>query len=167
MLGCAPIENGASAPYERFGIKVNIVLTVTGCVMAEDVSYEIQVRKNGNWVPLGQVATPQQAEQEARAALAERRYLEAYKIVCERRDGRSGKPNKVAFAPVMREDIDGTADDQWLRHIQGRPAVDPKPRKGKGTAKSFFWLLPLGALLVIMWGAYFVLMFVRTQMFGR
>ncbi len=135
--------------------------------MPEDVAYEIQVSKNGNWVPLGQVATAQLAEQEARAALAERRYLEGYKIVCEKRDGRSGKPNKIAFAPVMRENLDGAADDQWLRHIQGRPAVDPKPRKSKGTAKSFAWLLPLGVLLLIMWGGYFVLAFVRTQMFGR
>jgi hypothetical protein len=135
--------------------------------MAEDVCYEIQVRKNGNWVRLGLVGTPQQAEQDARAALEERRYLDAYKIVCERRDGRSGKINKVAFAPVLREDLNAESDDQWLRHIQGRPAVDPKPSKSLATAKRFSWLLPVAALLAIMWGAYFTLVFLRAQILGQ
>lgn len=135
--------------------------------MAEDVCYEIQVRKNGNWVRLGLSASPQQAEQDARAALEERKYLEAYKIVCERRDGRSGKINKVAFAPVMREDLDSQADDQWLRHIQGRPAVDPKPSKSRAAAKRYSWLLPVAALLAIMWGAYYTLVFLRSQILGQ
>jgi hypothetical protein len=167
MLGCAPIGTEASACPKCLGIKVNSVLMATGRVMAEDVCYEIQVRKNGNWVPLGLVATPQQAEQEARAALAERRYLEAYKIVCERRDGRTGKPNKVAFAPVMREDLEAAADDQWLRHVQGRPAVDRKPSKSRAAAKRFSWLLPVAAFLAIMWGAYFTLVFLRAQILGQ
>jgi len=135
--------------------------------MAEDVCYEIQVLKNGNWVRLGLVGTPQQAERDARAALEERKYLEAYKIVCERRDSRSGKINKVDFAPVSREELGGTADDQWLRHIQGRPAVDPKPSKGRAAAKRFSWLLPVAALLAIMWGAYFTLVFLRAQILGQ
>jgi hypothetical protein len=136
--------------------------------MPEDISYEIQVRKNGNWVPLGMVGTPQQAEQEARAALAERKYLEAYKIVSERRDSRSGKVNKVAFAPVTREDLDGNADDQWLRHLQGRPAVDRKPNKNRAKARRYTaWLLPVAALLAIMWGAYFTLAFLRAQILGH
>ena len=134
--------------------------------MPEDVSYEIQVRKNGNWVPLGQVATPKQAEQDARAALAERKYLEAYKIVCEKRESR-GKINKITFAPVMRENLDGAADDQWLRHIQGRPAVDPKPRKSSAAVKRFSWLLPVAALLAIMWGAFYALEFLRAQILGH
>ena len=166
MLLCAPIENGASAGSKRFVIKINFSLIGGGRVMAEDVCYEIQVRKNGNWVPLGLVATPRQAEQDARAALGERKYLEAYKIICERRDGRSGKINKIAFAPVLRENLDGDADQQWERHLQGKPAADP-PAKKMGASRLYSWLLPILFLLVIMWGAYFALVFLRTQFFGR
>ncbi|MEI9982935.1 MAG: hypothetical protein WDN69_06795 [Aliidongia sp.] len=166
MLLCAPIENGASAGSKRFVIKINFSLIGGGRVMTEDVCYEIQVRKNGNWVPLGLVATPRQAEQDARAALGERKYLEAYKIVCERRDGRSGKINKIAFAPVLRENLDGDADQQWERHLQGKLAVDP-PAKKKGAGRRYSWLLPILFLLLIMWGAYFALVFLRTQFFGR
>jgi len=126
--------------------------------MAEDVCYEIQVRKNGNWVRLGTVATPQQAELDGRAALEERRYLEAYMIVCERRDSRSGKVNRTPFAPVLREKLHDAADLQWERHVQGKPAVDPPVRK-KFASRRFSWLLPVLALLVIMWGAYFTLVY--------
>lgn len=134
--------------------------------MAENVCYEIQVRKNGNWVRLAMVDTPKRAEQDARAALGERRYLEAYKIVCERRDTRSGKINKVAFAPVLREDLDAAADQQWERHLLGKPLVDKKPRR-KLTAGPYAWLLPVLALLVIMWGGYFTLVFLRAEIFAK
>jgi hypothetical protein len=134
--------------------------------MAEDVCYEIQVRKNGNWVRLGLAGTPQQAEQDARAALIERRYLEAYKIICERRDTRSGKINKVAFAAVPREELDAAADQQWERHLQGKPPVDPPPRRKQGSGR-YAWLLPVLALLVIMWGGYFALVLLRAQIFAK
>jgi hypothetical protein len=134
--------------------------------MADDISYEIQVRKNGNWVRLAQVATPQQAELDGRAALEERRYLEAYLIVCERRDSRSGKVNRTPFAPVLRENLHDAADQLWERHIQGKPAVDP-PAKKKAGRSQFSWILPVLALLVIMWGAYFTLVYVQGVIFAK
>jgi hypothetical protein len=134
--------------------------------MANDICYEIQVRKNGNWVRLGLVATPQQAEKDGRAALDERKYLEAYMIISERRDGRSGKINRIAFPPVLRENLNAAADQQWERHIQGKPATDPVAAK-KPARRAYSWLLPVLALVVIMWGAYFVLVYVRAQIFAK
>jgi hypothetical protein len=134
--------------------------------MGTDICYEIQIRKNGNWVRLGLAGSPEQAEQDARAALAERKYLEAYKIVCERRDGKTGKINKIAFAPVPRENLDAAADQLWERHLMGKPLVDPPPPR-KLLPNRYSWLLPVVFLLIIMWGAYFTLEFVRSQLYAK
>jgi hypothetical protein len=134
--------------------------------MNNDICYEIQIRKNGNWVRLGLADSPTQAEQDARAALAERKYLEAYKIVCERRDGKTGKVNKIAFAPVLREHLDTTADQQWERHLMGKPLADPPPRR-KLVPRRYSWLLPAVFLLIIMWGGFFTLVFVRAQLYAK
>ena len=139
---------------------------MAGRATRDDISYEIQVRKNGNWVKFGLAGTPEQAELDARAALHERKYLEAYKIVCERRDNRTGKINKISFAPVLRDQTDGAADQQWLRHIDGKPPVDPAPRRTL-VPRRYSWLLPVLFLGVIMWAAYFTLDFVRSQLFAK
>jgi|GEM_PF-6713522 hypothetical protein len=134
--------------------------------MADDITYEIQVRKNGNWVRFGLTGSPQLAEQNARAALNERKYLDAYKIVCERRDGKSGKINKIAFPPVLRTQLDAAADQEWERHVLGKPAADPPPRR-KAVPPHYSWVLPVILLLIIMWGGYFALAFVRQQIFAK
>jgi hypothetical protein len=134
--------------------------------MADDLCYEIQVQKHGNWVRFGTAGSPQQAEQDARAALAERKYLEAYKIVCERRDSRTGKVNKIAFPPVSRDQLDAVADQQWERHLLGKPAVDRPPRR-RLVPRRYSWLLPVLFLVVIVWAAFFTLEYVRSQLFAR
>jgi len=134
--------------------------------MAEDVSYEVKVLKNGNWVLFGFAPTPLQAEQDGRTALAERKYLDAYMIICERRDGRTGKGNRIAFPAVLRENLDAVADQQWERHVLGKPAVDPPPKQ-KRPRRAYSWVVPVLLLIVIMWGAYFTLVFVRAQIFAK
>lgn len=134
--------------------------------MADDICYEIEVRKNGSWVRFGVASTPQQAEQEARAALEERKYLEGYKIVCERRDGRTGKINKVAFAPVLRVNLHDAADENWQQHVHGKPS-DAAASKKKSTRRVSTWLIPVVFLIAIMWGAFFLLDFLRAQIFTK
>ena len=136
--------------------------------MAGDTCYEIQVRKHGNWVRFGLVDSPQRAEQDARAALQERKYLEAYQIVCERRDSRSGKVNRISFTPVFREDLDSaTSDQQWQSHIEGRTAPAARPPRKKAARGAYSWILPVITLLLILWGAYFTLFFVRSEIFSK
>jgi hypothetical protein len=141
-------------------------MAMAGRIMGDDICYEIQVQKHGNWVRFGTAGSPEQAEHDARTALQERKYLEAYKIVCERRDTRTGKVNKIAFPPVPRDQLDAVADHQWERHLQGKPAVDP-PQRRRWVPRRFSWLLPVLFLILIVWGAFFTLEYVQSQLFAK
>lgn len=133
-----------------------------------NIAYEIQVCANGNWMPFGMAGSPVEAERDARTALSEKKYLEGYKIICERRDSRSGKINKIAFAPVLREELDAEADRQWRNHVDGKPPESQRrQRKPSAMRRHLSWIIPVLVLMAILWGAYFALDFTRSAMFQK
>jgi hypothetical protein len=106
-----------------------------------------------------------QAQEVALAALEQKNYLDAFRIICERRDMKTNKVNVVSFKPVTREQV------MEAKAAAGKgtsPDIDESVTSSKSKRGNVVLLIPLYAFLflAIIWGGYFLMEYLQHSFFG-
>ena len=130
----------------------------------EEISYEVQVLRGAQWSRYLVTDTLPQAQNEAFAALEEKKYLDAARIICERRDLKTNKINVVTFQPVTREQAAAAVQTYVAAQAEATSAVQ-KRSTAKTESFKYYVMFYTALLLVILWGGYYALTLLQTMVF--